>query len=174
MSLTNIFLISLFVVWRKHRLWCTWTWSGTRRTKDLKKWPVLGTLALHQGPGMCAAGRQQREQQCDVATKLVPLSLERDGMGLVDREAAMEAGQNPEQGDVAECMSGSTQVTIPGTSMKRGRLTTSRDKPPYEQPKKRSHFAQFVKVKVIRAQLVRCEVICRSLQGNCLSVLDVG
>jgi hypothetical protein len=123
---------------------------------------------------MCAAGRQQREQQCDVAMKLVPLSLERDGMGLVDREAAMEAGQNPEQGDVAECMSGSTQGTIPGTSMKRGRLTTSRDKPPYEQPKKRSHFAQFVKVKVIRAQPVRCEVICRSLQGNCPSVLDAG
>jgi hypothetical protein len=32
---------------------------------------------------MCAAGRQQHEQQCDVATKLVPLSLEKDGRGLL-------------------------------------------------------------------------------------------
>jgi hypothetical protein len=84
----------------------------------------------------------------DVAAKLLPLSLERDGMGLVDREAAeaaMDAGENIEHANVAECMSTSTQLTVPEKSMKRGRPTTSRDKPPYEQPKKRSRFCTICK-----------------------------
>jgi hypothetical protein len=47
--------------------------------------------------------------------------------------------------NVDEGLSDSSQITIPGTFMKRGRPTTSRDKPPYEQPKKRTRFCTICK-----------------------------
>jgi hypothetical protein len=84
----------------------------------------------------------------DVSAKLLPLSLERDGMGVADREAAeaaMASGVATDHDDVADCVSGDTEMSIPGTGLKRGRPTTSRDKPPYEQPKKRSRFCTICK-----------------------------
>jgi hypothetical protein len=79
----------------------------------------------------------------EASAKLLRLSLERDGMGLADREAAeaaMVTAENIVDDDVGDCVSDSTLVTIQGTGMKHGRPTTSRDKPPYEQPKKKSRF----------------------------------
>jgi hypothetical protein len=66
--------------------------------------------------------------------KLLPLSLECDGMGLADREAAevdMDTAENLIHDDVADCVSDTSQITIPGIGMKRVRPTTSCDKPPY-------------------------------------------
>jgi hypothetical protein len=80
--------------------------------------------------------------------KLLPLSLEWDGMGLADREAAkvdMDTAENLIHDDVADCVSDTSQITIPGTGMKRVRPTTSCDKPPYEQRKKRSRFCTICK-----------------------------
>jgi hypothetical protein len=82
-------------------------------------------------------------------------------MGLADREADVQAGENFDQSNVAEGVSDSSQI-IPATSMKCGRPTTSREKPPYGQPKKRLGSAQSAREKGIKS--TTCPMICRSLQ----------
>lgn len=84
----------------------------------------------------------------DIYVKLLPLSMERDGMGLADREAAEAAAD--QQGDRA---TGSRDreadehegIQGPCKKAKLGRPTTSRDKPPYEEKKKRSRFCTICK-----------------------------
>lgn len=64
----------------------------------------------------------------ELSAKLVPLSLERDGIGLVDREAA-EAVREPgevlgqDKGD--DCLSEGSHVRAPAKKMKLGRPTIS-------------------------------------------------
>lgn len=79
----------------------------------------------------------------EIAAKLAPLSAEKDGMSLVDREAAdarmgNDLCDNNVEGDAN--LSGDSNFKVPGKNQKRGRPTTSRDKPPYEESKKRSRF----------------------------------
>jgi hypothetical protein len=105
--------------------------------------------------------------------KLAPLSLEKDGMGLADREAAVQAGENFDQSNVAEGVSDSSQI-IPATSMKCGRPTTSREKPPYGQPKKRTRFCTICKGEGHKSTTCPMRGDLPKPPGNCPSVLNVG
>lgn len=73
--------------------------------------------------------------------KLAPISAERDGMGVADREAAALAdgmGEGELNGDDDVVSS----ISDPKRKRAMGRPTTSRDKPPYEKPVKRSRFCK--------------------------------
>jgi hypothetical protein len=96
----------------------------------------------------------------ELSAKLVPLSLERDGIGLVDREAA-EAVREPgevlgrDKGD--DCLSEGSHVRAPAKKMKLGRPTTSL------RTRKRTRgldFAPFAEEKTTKAPHARFEATC--------------
>ncbi|KAM3372857.1 hypothetical protein ACQJBY_019649 [Aegilops geniculata] len=93
----------------------------------------------------------------EVHTTLLPLSHDKDGMGLEEREAAdqvakggnhgtinVEPNINIDQGDAVSNCSG----IVPAKEMRlAGRPTTSRDKAPYEEKLKRSRFCTICRLK---------------------------
>ncbi|KAM3373116.1 hypothetical protein ACQJBY_019833 [Aegilops geniculata] len=93
----------------------------------------------------------------EVHTTLLPLSHDKDGMGLEEREAAdqvakegnhgtinVEPNINIDEGDAVSNCSG----IVPAKEMRlAGRPTTSRDKAPYEEKLKRSRFCTICRLK---------------------------
>ena len=93
----------------------------------------------------------------EVHTTLLPLSHDKDGMGLEEREAAdqiakegnhgtrnVEPNINIDEGDAVSNCSG----IAPAKEMRlAGRPTTSRDKAPYEEKLKRSRFCTICRLK---------------------------
>lgn len=85
----------------------------------------------------------------EVYTTLLPLSAEKDGMGLAEREEQIQSGANCHYEGILRTgvprASGDGQSSCCGIDVHKnkrtaGRPTTSRDKPPYEQHLKRSRF----------------------------------
>lgn len=86
----------------------------------------------------------------EVQATLLPLSAEKDGMGLAEREQQNQVLVQ-KQAETLQIQGGSTKPACDGESScsgiagqqnkrPRGRPTTSRDKAPYEQQLKRSRF----------------------------------
>lgn len=73
--------------------------------------------------------------------KLAPICAERDGMGVADREAAALADRT-EDGELDGDDDVISSISAPKRNRAMGRPTTSRDKPPYEKPVKRSRFCK--------------------------------
>lgn len=78
----------------------------------------------------------------DVVIKLTPLSGVKDGMGLAEREAVAAQSESGAAliDTEADTLSGCSAVRVSSKKRPLGRPTSSRDKPPYEQPSKRSRF----------------------------------
>ena len=112
----------------------------------------------------------------EVHATLLPLSIDKDGMGLAEREKqkqnAVQKGHAPTEGDtVMQKLTGDGESSCSAVGLnekkrQRGRPTNSRDKAPYEQQLKRSRFCTICREQGHKCTTCPSEAICRRLQGS--------